>query len=108
MAAKKTIQQKQIEKLTKESLDNLGLLISKDAAKLSRVRTGDLRDSQNFRTRPFNVLTMSQNFYGQYQFLKGKTSGKKDPLIAAIDLNLTEGVNLYVKNMIDLLTSPIV
>jgi hypothetical protein len=108
MAARKTLQQKEVEQLNRTSLDELGSLISKDASNFSRVRTGDLRDSQNFRTKPFNVLTVSENFYGQYQFLKGKKSGNKDPLQEAININITEGVNLYVKNMIDLLISPIV
>lgn len=108
MAKRKTIQEKEIEKLTKQHLDSIGEIITTESAKMSRVRTGDLRDSQNFRTRPFNVLTVSQNFYGKWQYLKGKNSGDKNALEVSIKQNLPDGVKLFVKDMVDLLKSPIV
>lgn len=107
MAKRLTIQEKEIRALTKQHLDSIGELITKDSAAMSRVRTGDLRDSQNFRTRPYNVLTVSQNFYGKYLFLRDKNSGPQNALKVSIEQNLPDGVTLFVKDMIDLLKSPI-
>lgn len=108
MAKRLTIKEKEIRELTKKQLDSIGELISKDASETSRVRTGDLRDSQNFRTKPYNVLTVSQNIYGKDLFLKGKNSGQKNALKVSIEQNLPDGVTLFVKDMVDLLKSPIV
>jgi len=113
MPKRKTVQQQQIEKLTKSALDQLGLNISKDAAKNSKKRTGDLIDSQNHRVRPYNVLTVTQNFYGKYNTPKGKKTPKdrsniKDtPLKNAIEKLTPPAVEVFVKDMIDLLKSPI-
>lgn len=108
MAKRLTIKEKEIRELTKKHLDSIGKLISEDASKMSRVRTGDLRDSQNFKTKPYNVLTVSQNYYGKDQFLKGRNSGPKNALKVSIEQNLPDGVTLFVKDMVDLLKSPIV
>lgn len=107
MAKRKTIQEKEIEKLTTKHLDSIGESVSKDAAKMSRVLTGDLRDSQNYRTKPFNVLTVSQNYYGKGLFLKGQNSGVKNALTVSIKKNVPNGINIFVKDMIDLLKSPV-
>jgi len=114
MPRRKTIQEKEIEALFKVHLDKLGDVISKDSAKHSKKRTGDLIDSQNYRTRPYNTLTVSQNFYGKYNTPKGKPTPKdrsniKDtPLKNSIAKNVPPGVTVLVKDMIDLLKSPIV
>lgn len=108
MAKRKTIQEKQIEKLITKHLDQLGAIITNDSAKNSRVLTGDLRDSQNFRTRPYNVLTVSQNWYGKDLYLKGKKDGPKNALMVSVKKNTPEGIKVLMKDMIDLLKSPIV
>jgi len=107
MSKRLTIQEKEIRALTTKHLDSVGEIITKDSAAMSRVLTGDLRDSQNFRTRPYNVLTVSQNIYGKDLFLKGKKSGPKNALEVSIKQNLPDGVKLFVKDMVDLLKSPI-
>lgn len=104
---RKTVQEKEVEKIMTNHLNEIGKIVTEDAAKNSRVRTGDLRDSQNYRVRPYNVLTVSQNFYGKYLFPKGKDSGEKNPLQISIKKNVPEGVKLIVKDMIDLLKSPV-
>jgi hypothetical protein len=108
LAKRKTLQQKTLEKELENSLNDLGKLISKDASKNSKVLTGDLRDSQNYKTRPYNVLTVSQNIYGKDLFLRGKYSGEKNALMVSIEKNLPEGIDLIVQDMVDLLISPIV
>ncbi len=107
MPKRKTIQQKEIEKLTTKALNELGELITTESAQNSRVLTGDLRDSQNYRVRPFNVLTVSQNYYGKWLFLKGKNEGKKNALKVSIEDNTPATVEVFLKDMIDLLKSPI-
>ena len=103
-----------MEALTKKALNKLGEVISQDSANNSKKRTGDLIDSQNYRVRPFNTLTVSQNFYGKYNTPKGKPTPKdrsniKDtPLRNSIEKNTPPAVEVYTKDMIDLLKSPIV
>ena len=43
-----------------------------------------------------------------FLFLKGKNSGQKNALKVSIEQNLPDGVTLFVKDMVDLLKSPIV
>jgi hypothetical protein len=105
---RKTVQEKEIEKLITKHLDKLGEVITTDSANDSRVRTGDLRDSQNFRTRPYNVLTVSQNYYGKFIYPKDKGSGEKNALAISVKKNVPAGVQVLMRDMIDLLKSPIV
>jgi hypothetical protein len=108
MAKRKTIQEKETEKIITKHLDKLGEVITVESAKNSRVLTGDLRDSQNYRTRPFNVLTVSQNIYGKDLYLKGQNSGPKNALKVSVKKNVPEGIRVLIKDMVDLLKSPIV
>lgn len=108
MARRLTIEEKQIRKITTDNLNKLGEVITIESAETSRVLTGDLRDSQNYRVRPFDVLTVSQNIYGKNLFLKGKKSGQKNALLVSVKKHAPEAVKLYIKDMIDLLKSPIV
>ena len=107
MAKRKTIQQKEVEAVMTKHLDKLGRKIQIEARKTSKVRTGDLRDSQNFRTKPYNVLTVSQNYYGKDLYLRGKYEGEKNALKVAVDKLVPDTVNIIIKDMIDLLKSPI-
>jgi len=91
-----------------KSLDKLGRNIQIEARKTSKVLTGDLRSSQNFRTRPYNVLTVSQNVYGKDLFLKGKYSGEKNALKVAVNKIVPPTLKVLIKDMVDLLKSPIV
>lgn len=114
MPKRKTIQEKEIEALMTKHLNDIGKKVSEDAAKNSKVRTGDLRDSENYRVRPYDVLTVSQNFYGKYNTPKGKSTPKDrsnitdTPLKNSIAKNVPAGTKLLIKDMIDLLKSPIV
>lgn len=114
MAKRKSIQQQQIEKVTKTNLNKLGEKIIADSAKNSKVRTGDLRDSQNFRVRPYDTLTVTQNFYGKYNTPKGKkTPANRDnikdtPLRNAVEKHTPDAVKVYIQEMKDLLISPII
>jgi hypothetical protein len=117
MAARKTIQQKEVEALTKNSLLELGRLIKVVTArnsKVSKLQKDHLRDSIGRAVKPFNVLILSQKFYGQFNTPKGQQTPKNrtnltdTPMENAIQEYLPDATNVYIKNMIDLLISPIV
>jgi len=117
VAKRKTIQQKEIENLTKKFLDDLGrriTVISSRNSKVSDLQKEHLRDSGNWRVKPYNVLTVSQSFYGKYNTPKGKktpqdrTNIKDTPLLNSINENVPPEVEVFVKDLVDLLKSPIV
>lgn len=117
MAKRITIQEKEIREMTKNFLNELGrkiTVISSRNSKVSKLQKEHLRDSGNFRVKPYNVLTVSQSFYGRYNTPKGKatpknrTNIKDTPLLNSINENVPPEVDVFVKNMVDLLKSPIV
>ena len=116
MAKRKTIQEKEIEKITKDSLNELGRLVSVVAArnsKVSKLQKNHLRDSLNYRVRPFDTLTISQFRYGKWNTPKGKPTPKdrsniKDtPILNAIEEYVPNAKKVFIKNIADLLKSPI-
>lgn len=117
MAKRKTVQEKEVEKLTIEALNGLGRAItvtSSRASKISKLQKDHLRDSANYRVKPYDVLTVSQNFYGRYNTPKGqptpkdRSNIKNTPLRNAIAKLKPEATTVFMKNMVDLLKSPIV
>ena len=116
MAKRKTIQEKEIEKITKDSLNELGRTISVVTArnsKVSKLQKNHLRDSLNYRVRPYDTLTISQFRYGKWNTPKGKTTPKdrsniKDtPVLNAINEHVPNAKKVYIKSIADLLKSPI-
>ena len=116
MAKRKTIQEKEIEKITKDSLNGLGRLVSVVTArnsKVSKLQKNHLRDSLNYRVRPFDTLTISQFRYGKWNTPKGKPTPKdrsniKDtPVLNAIHEHAPKVAKIYIKSIADLLKSPI-
>ena len=116
MAKRKTIQEKEIEKITKDSLNELGRLISVVTArnsKVSKLQKNHLRDSVNYRVRPFDTLTISQFRYGKWNTPKGKPTPKdrsniKDtPILNAINDNVPEATKVLIKDLTALLVSQI-
>ena len=113
MAARKTIQQKQIEALTKKHLDEIGYKVRADILKNSKVRTSDLSKSGNFRVRPYNLLTLTQNFYGKYNTPKGKPTPEnrnniEDTVMKnAVKEHVPPGIKILIKDMIDLIKAPL-
>lgn len=116
MAKRKTIQEKEIEKITKDSLNELGRKISVVAArnsKVSKLQKNHLRDSLNYRVRPFDTLTISQFGYGKWNTPKGKSTPqdrsniKDTPILNAINEFAPEAKKVFTKSIADLLKSPI-
>ncbi len=116
MAKRKTIQAKEIEKITKDSLNVLGRLVSVVTArnsKVSKLQKNHLRDSLNYRVKPFDTLIVSQFRYGKWNTPKGKPTPKdrsniKDtPVLNAINEHVQNAKKVYIKSIADLLKSPI-
>lgn len=116
MAKRKTIQEKEIEKITKDSLNELGRKISVVAArnsKVSKLQKNHLRDSLNYRVRPFDTLTISQFRYGKWNTPKGKSTPqdrgniKDTPILNAINEFVPEAKKIFTKSIADLLKIPI-
>jgi len=114
MAKRKTVQERDFENAIKKTLNTLGEKISTTAAKNSKVRTGDLRDSENYRVRPYNVLTVSENYYGKYNTPKGQPTPKNrsnlenTPLKNAIKEHVNDETKVIIKDMIDIFRSSII
>jgi len=117
VARRKTIQEKEIEATIKKHLDDLGRKITVVAgrnSKVSKLQKDHLRDSGNWRVKPYNVLTVSQNFYGKYNTPKGKATPsdrsniRDTPMRNSIRENTEEGIKVLIKDLVTLLKSPIV
>ena len=117
MPRKKTIQQRELEMVMKKHLDELGRKITVIAArnsKVSRIQKDHLRDNYNWGVKPYNVLTVAQKYYGKYNTPKGqptpkdRSNLKNTALLNSINDNVPEGVSVMVRDMIDLLASPII
>ena len=117
MPKRKTVQEKQIEATIRKHLNELGRVIVVTASrnsKVSKLQKDHLRDSGNWRVKPYNVLTVSQNYYGKYNTPKGKaTPENRDnlrdtPMRNAIREHTEPNVKILIKDLVTLLTSPIV
>ena len=117
MPKRLTIQEKQIREVMTKSLNELGRKITVIAgrnSKVSKLQKSHLRDSGNYRVKPYNVLTVSQFFYGKFNTPKGKatpknrTNIKDTPMLNAISENVPEGTSVIVKELVDLIKSPII
>lgn len=117
MAKRLTIQEKEVRKLITERLNELGrkiTVVSSRNSKVSKLQKDHLRDSANYRVKPFDTLTVAQSFYGKYNTPKGQPTPKdrsnieNTPLRNSIEENVNEETKVFVKDMVDLLKSPIV
>lgn len=116
MAKRKTIQEREIEKITKDSLDKLGRTVSVVTArnsKVSKEQKSHLRDSVNYRVKPFDTLIVSQFTYGKWNTPKGKTTPtdrsniKDTPILNAIHEHAPKATKIYIKSIVSLLKAPI-
>lgn len=116
MAKRKTIQQTQIEQLTKDTMNDLGrkiTVVTARRSKVSKLVKSHLRDSVNWRVRPADTVTISQFFYGKYNTPKGQATPsdraniQNTPLKNAINDFVEDAKKVYIKEMRDLLFQPI-
>ena len=126
MAKRKTTEQKALEARITKTLDDLGrkvIAVSSRNSKVSTVKGSDgkisvqkdhLRDSGNYRVKPYNVLVLTQYAYGKYNTPKGKPTPTDrsnitdTPLNNAIEEYVDIEINVLVKDLIKMIVDPIV
>ena len=117
MAKRLTIQEKEVRKLITERLRALGKKIRITTARNSKVsnfQKRHLRDSVKAVVDPYDTLVITQYVYGKYNTPKGhptpadRSNIKNTPLRNAINEFVNEETKIFVKDMVDLLKSPIV
>ncbi len=96
--ARRTRKQIDSDKIIKKELNVLGEKVYNQARSRSRVDTGRLRDSVNFRVKPDTVLTVGQVFYGKFQ--------KPDELIKAVEDHIDDSTKIVVAEINDQLLAP--
>jgi hypothetical protein len=100
-----------------ETLNDLGrkvIAVSSRNSKISKKQKDHLRDSGNYRVKPYNVLVLTQYAYGKYNTPKGKPTPTDrsnitdTPLNNAIEEYVDIEVNILVKDLIKMIVDPIV
>ena len=86
------------DKIIKAKLNLLGEKIWEQSTARSRVDTGQLRNSQNYRVKPDTTLTVAQVFYGKYQ--------KPNELEVAIDTHKDDTTTIIVQEITDQILEP--
>ena len=116
MGKRKTIQEREIEKITKDSLNELGRVVKIVTArnsKVSKLQKSHLRDSVRANVKPYDTLNVYQFRYGKWNTPKGKATPqdrsniKDTPILNAIAEHVPEAKKVFVKSIKDLLKSPI-
>lgn len=117
MAKRKSTNEREIEQMMRNELDILGrkvTVLSSRNSKISNKQKAHLRDSANWRVKPFDTLVVSQYKYGKYNTPKGQATPsdrdniKNTPLLNSIKENVPEAVKVIAKNLVDLLIAPII
>jgi len=117
LAKRKTTEEKAIQARITQTLNELGrkvIAVSSRNSKVSKKQKDHLRDSGNYRVKPYNVLVLAQYNYGRYNTPKGKATPsnraniKDTPLNNAIVEYVDEEINILVKDLIKLVVAPIV
>tara|TARA_R110000850_G_scaffold200060_1_gene326258 strand:+ start:126 stop:485 length:360 start_codon:yes stop_codon:yes gene_type:complete len=117
VAKRKTTEQKAVEARITESLDLIGrevIATSSRNSKVSKIQKIHLRESGNFRVKPYNVLNLSQYKYGKYNTPKGvptptdRSNITDTPLVNAINEIVDPEIDVLVRDLIAMIVSPIV
>jgi len=104
--ARRTAQQISTDKIIKDNLNVLGEQMYKAARKITRVRTGRLKQSINYRVKPDTILTFTQQSYGADVRPAGVNSGETDALLITIKELLPEGIEVIKKDLIESILYP--
>ena len=106
-----------MEEAIRKELNELGRKVSVMAgrrSKISNLQKNHLRDSGNYRVKPYDTLFVSQFNYGKYNTPKGQPTPKNrgnlknTALNSSVDEFVPETVKLITKNIVSLLLSPII
>ncbi len=106
MAKRRTREQINTDQIIKKRLNELGATIHEQAVQTSRRDTGNLQDTQNYFVKPDTQLTMTQAFYGKFNYPKGVENGEKNALVIAIKEHVDETTKIIVKDINDIILKP--
>ena len=106
MAKRRTSEQIKADQIIKKNLNILGEKMYKQARKITRVRTGRLKGSINYRVKPDTVLTFTQVAYGADVRPAGVNSGETDALLITIKALIPEGVEIIKKDLTESILYP--
>ncbi len=117
MGKRITTEEKAIRAKITETLNALGrkvIAVSSRNSKVSKKQKDHLRDSGNYRVKPYNVLVLTQYGYGKYNTPKGKPTPtdrsniEDTPLDNAIVEYVDPEINILVKDLIKMIIDPII
>ena len=126
MGKRITTEEKAIRAKITETLNALGRKVIAESSRNSKVSTekgsdgkisvqkDHLRDSGNYRVKPYNVLVLTQYGYGKYNTPKGKPTPtdrsniEDTPLDNAIVEYVDPDINILVKDLMKMIIDPIV
>lgn len=104
--ARRTPNQIKADKIIKDNLNVLGEKMYRQARRITRVRTGRLKQSVNYRVKPDTVLTFTQQSYGADVRPAGVNSGETDALLITIKELLPEGIEVIKKDLTESILYP--
>lgn len=110
MAKRRSKAQIESDQIIKKNLNILGEQIYKQSQKVTRVRTGSLKNSLNYAVKPDTTLTFFQNWYGKFVTPNNKPSNNKetesDALLITIKELLPEGIEVIKKDLTESILFP--
>lgn len=106
MAKRRSSQQIKTDQIIKKNLNVLGEKIYRKARRITRVQTGRLKGSINYRVKPDTVLTFTQVGYGADVRPSGVNSGETDALLITIKEMIPEGIEIIKKDLIESILYP--
>jgi hypothetical protein len=106
MAKRRTREQIDADQIIKKRLNELGEAILKEAVPESRRDTGNLQDTMNFFVRPDTTLTMTQAFYGRFNYPRGVEAGRKNALLLVVERLVPDTTKIIVKDINDRILKP--
>ncbi len=106
MAKRRTREQIDADQIIKKNLNDLGEVIYDDTRDTSRYRTGQLVNSINYMVKPDTTLTMSQVYYGKFNYPKGVNGGQKNALEISVAKHVPDNVKVIVQDITDTILKP--
>lgn len=97
MPKKLTEQERSERKIIQNRLNEFGANVTNESKKLVRVRTGRLKDTLNYRVKPYNVVSFAQQYYGKFN--KDKSNKEYNPFLREIERQKGDLKNIIVKDL---------
>lgn len=106
MAKRRSKQQITADNIIKKNLDILGLKIQKETKKITRVDTGRLKKSINFRVEKDTQLIMTQQIYGKDVRPSGQTTGELNALMITVKKEIPLATEIIIKEITESILYP--